>query len=32
MGNGQSVFVSWDDWRVERREQPVTENAAWSYS
>ena len=32
MGNGQSGFASWDDRRVQRREQPVTENTAWSCS
>ena len=32
MGHGQSAFVPWDDRRVVRREQPVTENDAWSYS
>ena len=30
MGDDQSVFVPWDNRCVERREQPVTKNAAWS--
>ena len=33
MGNGQSALIRpWDDRRVERRERPARENAAWLYS